>query len=362
MMHLIQPEVRASTAKLRDEFANAQPFRHVVVDDFLDGDFCERLMADFPAYDRDKALDETGKVGLKAVVPDIGRISPAYAEFDRLMRSADLLRWMGEITSIEHLLYDPEYVGGGTHENLHGQDLDAHVDFNYHPKRPLHRRLNLILFLNPEWKREWGGCLELDRDPWNPGRRFGGAHCSAGQPVRGFRNNGNVLAWIPSHRSAGRAKASIAPLAGGLLLYEGTPARGDRSGAQHHLCAAALAGAFSSGIHFAAGGCGADASSAAAARRPDPFPVRTGKRVFQDAERVFQDAHEHSAVEVGASGSGSQLAFAPPAEITFKYPAHRRRRPPVLRNAGDPCRRLGGARHGPVRIDWIFSRRYYECR
>jgi hypothetical protein len=169
MMHLVQPEVRDGTARLRNAFANAQPFRHMVVDDFLDRTFCERLMADFPAFDRTKALDETGKVGLKAVVTDIARISPAYREFDRLMRSPDLLRWLGEITSIDHLLYDPDYIGGGTHENLHGQDLDAHVDFNYHPRRPLHRRLNLILFLNPAWKKEWGGCLELDRDPWNPG-------------------------------------------------------------------------------------------------------------------------------------------------------------------------------------------------
>jgi len=167
-MHLVQPGVRASTAKLRDAFASAQPFRYVVMDDFLDPAFCERLMADFPVFDTGKALNEMGKIGGKAVVPEIAKISPAYAEFDRLMRSPELLQWIGEITSIHHLLYDPDYIGGGTHENAHGQDLDAHVDFNYHPKKPIHRRLNLILFLNPEWKREWGGCLELHRDPWNP--------------------------------------------------------------------------------------------------------------------------------------------------------------------------------------------------
>lgn len=153
---------------LAAKFAAATPFRHVVIDDFLEDNYCRRLMDEFPAFDEKLAVNEDGVVGAKAVREQIRSIGPAFAALDDLSRREAFRALIGHITGIEDLHHDPHYFGGGTHENLHGQGLDAHVDFNYHPITREHRRLNLIVYLNSEWRDEWGGSLQLHRDPYLP--------------------------------------------------------------------------------------------------------------------------------------------------------------------------------------------------
>jgi hypothetical protein len=157
----------ARIAALRAEFAAAQPFRHVVIDGLLRPDFCRRLADGFPQFDPELAKNELGLVGRKCVHTRVDRLGPDYAELDRFVQSPTFLEAMEEITGIDDLCYDPDYFGGGTHENLSGQGLHPHVDFNYHPETGQHRRLNLLLYLNDEWSPEWGGCIQLHSDPWD---------------------------------------------------------------------------------------------------------------------------------------------------------------------------------------------------
>ncbi len=165
-MRLAQ-DVAASARGLHTAYGEAQPFPHFQVDGFFEPEFCAELLRSFPPFQRERALNEFGELGGKAVYENLWEVAPCYAELDRMLRSRKFLGWLSEATGIDNLLYDPDYVGGGTHENRDGQELDPHVDFNYHPRRRWHRRLNLILFLNQEWEASWGGCLQLHPDPWS---------------------------------------------------------------------------------------------------------------------------------------------------------------------------------------------------
>ncbi len=169
---MISASTRARLAEYARAFQRRDPFRHVVMDDFLESAEAEQLLASFPRFDVRYALNEAGEVGNKAVVEKIRALGPSYAQLDSLIQTPEFLGTMTQITGIPDLLYDPHYFGGGTHENREGQDLDVHVDFNRHPVTHSHRRLNLIIYLNHEWDDAWGGALELHSDPHSDADRI----------------------------------------------------------------------------------------------------------------------------------------------------------------------------------------------
>jgi hypothetical protein len=154
--------------ELAAQFSAAQPFRHVMIDNFFTPELCRQLSDNFPAFDESLAINEDGIVGNKAVHENIRELGPFWQSLDELVQHASFRKMISRITGISDLQHDPHYFGGGTHENRHGQGLDAHIDFNFHPVTRQHRRLNLIVYLNEEWQDEWGGSIQLHKDPYLP--------------------------------------------------------------------------------------------------------------------------------------------------------------------------------------------------
>ncbi len=165
---MLNPSLKTQARALHERFASASPFKHVVIDDFLKKDVAEKILKDFPSEAHPERLkNEFGDPNPKSARPDIENLPPSYGELDKYISGSAFLDFMGKVTGIPNLQYDPYYFGAGTHENFHGAGLDAHYDFNIHPKTGLHRRLNAIVYLNKDWDPDWGGQICLHEDAWD---------------------------------------------------------------------------------------------------------------------------------------------------------------------------------------------------
>lgn len=165
---LIDESVFNKLNEYRQAFEQGKPFKYVVIDNFLIPEIAQTLLKDFPSFDLNKAINEVGKIGGKAVQENLAEISLNYRILAEHIESKNFLNLISQITGIEGLINDPTFYGGGTHENLNGQELDPHIDFNLDERNWYHRRLNVIIFLNEEWQESWGGALELHSNPREP--------------------------------------------------------------------------------------------------------------------------------------------------------------------------------------------------
>ena len=150
------------------KFETAKPFKHVEIPSFFEDSLVDEILEQFPVPKKEEMINEFGGRNQKYACHDVRNIGPAFRKIDDYIRSKSFQTFMRELTGIDDLLYDPEYHGAGTHDNMSGQGMDPHIDFNFHRTTGYHRRINAIIYLNDEWKESWGGCLQLHRNPWDP--------------------------------------------------------------------------------------------------------------------------------------------------------------------------------------------------
>jgi hypothetical protein len=149
---------------LRRDYANATPFPFVKIERFLEPAFAAEVASAYPSFEdaNSKGMTFNAVNERKKIQVTDARVFPErVARLHEALASAAFLRDLSYITGIPNLLADEELTGGGMHITGPGGRLDVHVDFNYLEKRNLHRRLNLLLYLNPVWESQWGGHIQL---------------------------------------------------------------------------------------------------------------------------------------------------------------------------------------------------------
>jgi hypothetical protein len=155
--------LHATADRVRGQYATAKPFPHVVFDDFLPAEVAAAVLDEFPApgeiawrqFDdpQQRKLGSTRDAGFGPMTRHL------LAQFN----SSAFMTFLEELTGMSGLVPDPHYLGGGLHQIEPGGLLKVHADFNRHEQLKLDRRLNLIVYLNRDWREQYGGHLEL----WN---------------------------------------------------------------------------------------------------------------------------------------------------------------------------------------------------
>lgn len=158
--HLL-PLARANA----DRYQQADPFPHIVLDGLLPNDVAQQLAERFPARDfpgfqrRDNPHQQLKQGRLQENY--FAGVDPLCQHILRLFNDQLFIDFLEQLTGIQGLIPDPHFFGGAFHQILPGGKLDIHADFNRDERRKLDRRLNVLLYLNPEWQEDWGGHLQL---------------------------------------------------------------------------------------------------------------------------------------------------------------------------------------------------------
>ena len=153
-------QATAAGAALHSRYVAADPFPHIVLDDFIDVDLLRSLIDEWPLAGQG-AVYARAQERLKFEWQPIHLKTAGLRTFLAEMISEPMLHFLEALTGIPKLIADPYFVGGGLHETRTGGHLSVHADFNIHKRMNLVRRINLLIYLNDDWDPEWNGALEL---------------------------------------------------------------------------------------------------------------------------------------------------------------------------------------------------------
>jgi hypothetical protein len=160
-INLTDEELKSFATAKNTEYLAADPFPNIYFDNFFIPERLKEVLEEFPDLTKkaDIKFDDPNQVKLAS--KGEYRFGQKTKDFMHYLNSQPFLDFLTLLTGIEDLIPDPTFDGGGCHQIQPGGMLKIHADFNKHPKTKLDRRLNVLIYLNEDWKEEYGGHFEL---------------------------------------------------------------------------------------------------------------------------------------------------------------------------------------------------------
>ena len=151
---------KAVGEKYAEQYQSGKPYHHICLDNFLPIEIIEKVRTELETMpEAERSFDAAQERYKSQYSPD--RLPDYTRRLFQAFNSRAFIFFLEEMTGIKGLIPDPYFIGAGIHKTLTGGHLDIHADFNLHPHMRVERRLNVLIYLNPEWKEEYGGSFEV---------------------------------------------------------------------------------------------------------------------------------------------------------------------------------------------------------
>lgn len=141
-------------------YHNNTPFRHCIIDNFLELDLIRQIDKEFLPYDSKVWIEYTGANQIKKMYNDWYYFPKSIYNLFFYLNSQNFVDQLSKFIGT-NLYIDPGLYSGGCHLHGSGGLLAPHLDYNVHPKLSYIRKINLIIYCSENYIDEYGGQLEL---------------------------------------------------------------------------------------------------------------------------------------------------------------------------------------------------------
>ncbi len=155
--------------KLSEAKIDLVPWPHYVIDNLWSGDQLDCIVDEFEAVKKwDSRADYGIQVKDRTAWGDEFDMGHYTSDAVETLHGAKFLNILSKLTGIDGLIPDPYLAGGGLNQIKRGGQLAVHVDGTWHHGMKLHRRVNVIVYLNSFWNEDWNGHFQLWSGSENP--------------------------------------------------------------------------------------------------------------------------------------------------------------------------------------------------
>ena len=138
------------------------PFPDVAIKNTLPLHLVEEIEKDFISFKKFDEGDPNFRYGTCKYSCRNRTIMPkSIVDVINFFYSKNFLVFLEKNFKLTNLIPDWNLWGAGMHNNVRGNFLKVHSDFIYQRGKNTRRVLNLLFYVNSNWKDEWGGHIEL---------------------------------------------------------------------------------------------------------------------------------------------------------------------------------------------------------